>query len=346
MKKIGKEDVYNGTVDEFHNFGIALNNKKTSTGRDKIEFIFTENCGEITLENNGACCLGHINLSKVVKNSYKQPEIDWDLLEHITRVAVRFLDDVLTYNMGLHPIEEQNKASEESRRIGLGITGLADLFMRMKIRYDSDEALKLTDKIMSFIKNISYQESAEIAKIKDVFPKFDLKKMLDSPFIKALSEDTIEMISKYGLRNISLLTIAPVGTGSILAGTTSGIEPLFAKKYLRRSESLKEKKFLMHDPSLRDIVKLFGDDLPDYVVGAYDIDPTYRVKLQGICQRNIDASISSTLNLPRDFSKDRLSELFKLGWKEGLKGITIYREGSREGILKIEEDDSIKKNGE
>jgi len=305
----------------------------------------TNPCGEITLENYGACCLGHINLSKIVKNPYKNPEIDEELLERITRTAVRFLDDILTYNMGLHPVAEQNKASEEVRRIGLGITGLADFLMRMKIKYDSEEALNLLNIILEQIKNYAYQESSLIAKEKDVFPKFNLNKMLQSEFISSLWDDTIDLLQKYGLRNVALLTIAPVGTGSILAGTTSGIEPLFAKKYLRRSESLLEKKFLMRDSSLKDLIEIYGDKLPDYVVTAYDINPVYRIKIQGIAQKHIDNSISSTINLKKSFSKDKLGELFLLGWHEGLKGVTIYREGSREGILNVAEDDSIEKSG-
>ena len=299
-------------------------------------------CGEITLGAYGACCLGHINLSKIVKNSYNNPKVDWELLGKLVELSIRFLDDVLTYNMGRHPLPEQNKTSEEERRIGLGITGLADFLMRMKLRYDSDEALELVDKIMNFIKNKAYHTSAMLAREKNVFPKFNLNKFMDSNFVKTLDDEVKEEILKYGIRNVALLTVAPVGTGSILAGTTSGIEPLFAKKYLRKSESLKEKKFIMRDPSLKDLIKLYGENLPDYVVAAYEIKPEYRIKMQGVVQKHVDNSISSTINLPRTFPKERLSELFILGWKEGLKGVTVYRDGSREGVLKVDDDDTIK----
>ena len=306
----------------------------------------TNPCGEIPLPHGGCCCLGHINLAKIVENPYENPRINWKLLERLVRLGVRFLDDVLTYNAGKHPIPIQNKVSAAERRIGLGITGLADFLMRMKIRYDSEEALKLIDKVMDFIKNTAYKESAMIAKEKGPFPKFNMKKMLDNEFIKNLRDDTIELIKKYGLRNVAILTVAPVGTGSILAGTTSGIEPLFAKKYLRRSESLSEKKFVVRDPAIRQLVEKYGDNLPEYVVSAYEIDPVMRVRMQAVVQKHVDNSISSTVNLPRDFPTEKLSELYFLGWKLGLKGLTVYREGSREGVLHVAEDDSIHKNVE
>ena len=291
-------------------------------------------CSELPLPAYGNCCLGHINLSKIVINPYKNPKINWKLLERLVQIGVRFLDDVITYSVGKHPLPEQNKVAEEGRRIGLGITGLADFLMRMKLRYDSNEALELVDKVMDFIKNKAYITSAQLAREKNPFPKFKLNEIMKSEFIKNLSEEVKEEIRKYGLRNITILTVAPVGTGSILAGTTSGIEPLFAKKYLRRSESLKEKKFYLHDHSLRELIKLYGiDNLPDYVVSAYEIDPFKRVKMQAIVQRHVDSSISSTVNLPKDFPAEKLNDLFLYGWKEGLKGLTIYREGSREGIL-------------
>ena len=304
----------------------------------------TNPCGEIVLSNGSACNLGHINLSKIVKNPYENPEIDYDMLDEIVRNAVRFLDDVLTYNMDLHPLREQKEAAANERRIGLGITGMADFLARMKIEYDSEEALELMDEIMDRIKNEAYQTSALISKSKNPFPKFNMKKMMDNHFIERLWDSTKELISKYGLRNVTLLTIAPVGTGSILAGTTSGIEPIFAKKYERSTESLNEKKFMVRDPALKDYVKKHGKkNLPSYFKTAHEIDPEMRVRMQATLQRHVDSSISSTTNLKSTVTKEQVSKIFKLGWELGLKGITIYRDGSREGVLKVAEDDSIEK---
>jgi len=301
-------------------------------------------CGEINLGNFGACCLGHINLSKIVKNPYENPEIDWEILDELVRTGVRFLDDVLTYNADLHPLKEQAETSLNERRIGLGITGMADFLARMKIDYDSDEAIELMDEIMDRIKNEAYQTSALISKSKNPFPKFNMKKMLESHFIERLWDSTIELIKQYGLRNIALLTVAPVGTGSLLAGTTSGIEPIFDKRYERNTESLSEKKFLMRDPALKDYIKKFGDkNIPSYFRTAHSINPEMRLKMQAVIQRHVDNSISSTVNLKTSTTKEEVSNIYKLGWQLGLKGITIYRDGSREGVLKVAEDDSIEK---
>jgi len=187
------------------------------------------------------------------------------------------------------------------------------------------------------VKNIVYDESVNLAIEKGPFPAFDLEKHLSSPFIQRLDERVIERIKKHGLRNAACLTVPPVGSGAILAGTTSGIEPIFSFSYIRRSESLSQEEFKVYHPLVKEYMKRFGiedeGELPPFFVTAHQIEPEMRVRMQATIQRHIDHSISSTVNLPHDISVEEVSKIYILAWKLGCKGITVYREGSREGVL-------------
>ncbi len=307
-----------------------------------MEVVTTNPCSEQPLQPYGACDLGSINLSAFVLDEFTdKARVDWDGLERAVRYAVRFLDNVLDYNMGRHPLREQEEASRTSRRIGLGVTGLADMFAKLRIKYDSEEALDFADEFFNKFKCIAYDASVELAAEKGRFPLFDAEKHLSMPFIRTLPSDLRDKIARHGLRNVAILTVPPVGSGSVLAGTSSGIEPIFAFSYTRRSESLSKEYFKVYHPLVADYIRKYGlkdeSGLPDYFVEAHRINPEFRVKMQGTIQKHIDSAISSTVNLPADISVEEVEKIYMLAWKSGCKGITVYREGSREGVLLTEE---------
>jgi len=307
-----------------------------------MEIISTNPCSEQPLQAYGACDLGNINLSYFVTKPFQDSaDINWEELDRTVRYGTRFLDDVLEYNMDRHPLKEQRMAAESSRRIGLGVTGLADMLIKLKIKYDSDKALAFVDNLFNRIKRVAYDESTEIAKEKGTFKAFDKDKHLTMPFVMNLDADIKEKIAKNGLRNVAILTIPPVGSGSVLAGTSSGIEPVFAFSYTRRSESLSKEQFKVYHPLVVEYMESNGiaseADLPDFFIPSHKINPEFRVKMQGVIQRHVDSAISSTVNLSSDATIETVANIYMQAWKTGCKGITVYREGSREGILITEE---------
>jgi len=323
--------------------------------------ITTNPCGEVPLEDGGACNLGSINLSRMVKGPYTdKAEIDWatmgDSIDHL----VRFLDNITSLNAKMNPLEKQKKAAENTRRIGLGIMGMADMFNQLGLAYDSEDALAVLERIMSFIANRAYSYSSQVAKEKGSFKLFSYEKYSKNPFFtEALTDETKKKVKESGMRNAGVLSIAPTGTISNIAvgyvlnnkrylGVSSGIEPIFALYYTRRSESF-DKTFKIFQPTVQAYIDLNGlassidkaetDDalmniLPEYFFKtAHKVDPLMRVRMQGIAQRYIDHSISSTVNLPEDIEPEVISNIYIDAWRHGLKGITIYREGSRYPIL-------------
>lgn len=312
------------TMKDYHNVEYA--NPLTSTNP----------CGEQPLASYTACNLGNINLSKFVSES---GVFDYEELADVSRIATRFMDDVIDYNMDNHALDKIKKAVASDRRIGLGITGLADAFVMMKIKYDSQEALDLTDKIMRVIRDEAYKTSVELAREKGGFPLFNWEGYSKSKFVQSLPQDIQESIKKHGIRNSTVITVPPVGTGSIVAQTSSGIEPIFCTSYRRRVKNHDGDTFTEYKVYHPLVKKMFGSDesLPDFVVTAHDIDPYFRVKMQGVIQKYVDSSISSTVNLAEDVSVETVADIYMTAYKAGLKGITVYREGSREGILQTEE---------
>ena len=311
------------TMREYHN--VEYVNPLTSTNP----------CGEQPLASYTACNLGNLNLVNFVS---ADGEFDYEALGEAARVATRFLDNVIEYNMDNHALPKIREAVASDRRVGLGITGMADALVLMRSKYDSDEALTIIDRIMSTICHNAYEMSVELAQEKGAFPLFDWEGIEQSKFIQSLPQSLQKKIAEHGLRNCTLITMPPVGTGSIVAQTSSGIEPIFCTSYTRRvkqddGESFREYK--VYHPLIQ---RVFGDDedLPDYVVTAHEIDPYFRVKMQGVIQKYTDSSISSTINLPEDITLETVADIYITAYKEGLKGVTVYREGSREGILQTE----------
>ncbi len=304
-------------------------------------------CSEQALENYGNCCLGNINLSLFVKDEFtKNARVDWGSLDRSLHYSVRFLDNILDYNEKKHPLGFQTEASQLSRRIGVGFTGFGDMMAKLGKKYDSEEAIEFTDELFGHIKNTVYLSSSQIAEEKGGFPAYDPKKHFKSPFLDSLDPDVLKAVKEKGLRNACILTVPPVGSGSVLAGTSSGIEPIFALSYFRRSESLSKEQFKVYHPLVGSYMDKFGlsdeEGLPEIFVTSHEIKPEFRVRMQGTIQKHIDSCISSTVNLPNDASPEEVEKIYFQSWKTGCKGITIYREGSREGILITEQQAETK----
>jgi len=301
----------------------------------------TNPCGEQPLAAYTACNLGSINLAKFVQAS---GEFDYEELTEVARTATRFLDDVIDYNMDAHALPKIKAAVASDRRIGLGITGLADALARMGVKYDTDEALAVVDRMMETICRAAYQTSIDLAREKGSYPLFSWDGVSQSKFIQALPEDLREQIKQFGMRNSTVLTVPPVGTGSIVAQSSSGVEPIFCTSYRRRVKQEDGESFTEYKVYHPLIQQLWGGDeaLPEHVVTAHDIDPYFRVRMQGVIQRWIDSSISSTVNLPTDVSVETVADIYVTAYRAGLKGITVYREGSRDGILVTDDDRAAK----
>lgn len=313
---------------------------------DRLKVHSTNPCGEQILEPGGACVLSSLLLYKFVKNPFTEnAEFDFELFKEMVTRGVRHLDNVVELNINRHGLKEQVEAAKVGRRIGLGVTGLADMYAAMCIRYDSQEALDLADKIMEVKKIAEYTASIYLAKERGSFPIFDAKKHFSRGFCKTLPKEVIELAKKYGLRNVALSTVAPSGSLSVIAQCSGGIEPIYAFSYSRFVELGRgRKEFKIYHQGLsrffsvkKDDVSADLSDIPEYWVAAHQIDYKYRVRLQGVLQKHIDASISSTINLPEDTPVKVVNDIYMAAWREGLKGVTVYREGSREGVLITEE---------
>ncbi len=309
--------------------------------------VSTNPCAEQPLPDGGCCNLGSINLERFVDEKGNFMVEDF---QQTVSAGVRFLDNVVDYNMNRHALKGQKKNAKNDRRIGLGVLGLGDMLVKMGIRYDSEDALQTVDQIMQIFRDTAYESSIELARKKGGFPNFDSTEYMKSKFIKSLPKDIRSKILQFGIRNATLTTIPPTGSGAIVARVSSGIEPIFATSYLRRVKKNEGygkdfEEYKVYHPIIK---KLFKDDtnLPDYVVTAHNIDPFFRVKMQGILQKYIDSSISSTVNLAEDISEETVGDIYIAAYNANLKGITVYREGSREGILITEKTKEKKKESQ
>jgi ribonucleoside-diphosphate reductase, adenosylcobalamin-dependent len=328
-----------------------------------IPIVTTNPCAEVPLEDGGACNLGSVNLSRIVNDPFTSfAKINWKKLKKVVKYAIRFMDNVIYWNIFLHPLEKQREASRRTRRIGLGVMGIADMFYQLRIDYDSPEAMRTLEKVMRNIANFAYLTSSMLAKEKGKL-SIDYEKYLENPFIKESIHPRVkEMIRKYGIRNIAILSIAPTGTisnivksfeynGKNYIGVSGGIEPVFEMFYLRRTESFNRNvQYKVFHSTIQAYIDMNGiskgvqgandlkelrNHLPSFFFRtAHVIDPFKRIEIQAIAQRYIDHSISSTINLPEEIHPELLSKLYFYAWKAGLKSVTIYREGSRFPILK------------
>lgn len=309
---------------------------------DAFEFAGVNPCAEETLPAYGSCNLSSINLSEFVKKPFtKDSEFDFDNFKLMIHNGVIYLNEILDENMELHPLKEQREMSKNLRQIGLGVMGIADMFVKMGIKYGSCESMELIHKIGKMLINEALRQSALLAKIDGPFPKYKSKKILKSPYLNANADtDVIELIKKYGLRNSQLLTLAPTGSISTLIGCSNGIEPIFQISYIRKSESLYEEDtyYNVFTPIIKQYMDINGiykeEDLPDYFITTSNLNYKDRINIQAVWQQYIDASISSTVNVPNSFTIEEVEDLYMYAWEMGLKGITIYRDGcARSGIL-------------
>jgi ribonucleoside-diphosphate reductase alpha chain len=297
----------------------------------------TNPCGEQPLPPYGACLLGSINLAQLVKNAFEDgAALDEAELERLTRTAVRFLDDII--GISRFPLPEQRAEALAKRRIGLGVTGLADSLIFCRTRYGSPEGIALTERWLLRLRDAAYRASVEIAQEKGAFPLFDREAFLERPNIRRLPQDIRDGIATHGIRNGLLTSIAPTGTISLFAGNvSSGIEPVFAynhlRKVLRPDGSRSEEQ--VEDYALRAFRAHFGDDtpLPDYFVSAQTLAPDDHLGMQAAAQRYIDSSISKTINVPVDLAFESFEDIYLRAYALGCKGCTTYRPNAVRGSV-------------
>jgi ribonucleoside-diphosphate reductase alpha chain len=313
-----------------------INRRNPTPGVGRIES--TNPCGEQPLLPYESCNLASINLSKMVENE----KINWEKVKETVREAVHFLDNVIDANK--YPLKETDVITRGNRKIGLGVMGFADMLIKLKIRYNSEEALALGEKLMKFIEEQGHKKSIEIGEERGSFPNFD----------KSIYKDKYK-----AMRNSTVTTIAPTGTISIIAGCSSGIEPIFAISFIRNVLSgtrlfetnplfeitAKERGFYSAE-LLENIAKtgsaqnIIGvpEDIKKLFVTALDIAPEWHVRMQAVFQRYTDNAVSKTVNMPSEATVDDVRKVYDLAWKLKCKGVTIFRYGSKpEQVLYIGE---------
>lgn len=333
------EDVYDMTVPEVHNF-IAND-------------MVVHNCAEEPLPAGGSCLLGSINLSEFIISPFtNNAKFNHDDLKKVVAQGVIALNEVLHECLPLHPLEEQRKSVNNWRQIGLGIFGWHDALIKLGIRYGSEDSLILADTIGFYMINTAIATSAQLADVYGKYPMYDEKAILLSDFlIENTDVFTKSLVKEKGLANSQIMTIAPTGSTATMFGVSTGIEPIYNIFYTRKTESLhsKDEYYKVYTPIVEEYMIKNNitdeNDLPDYFNTAMNLNYKERIEMQSIWQQCIDASISSTVNLPNNATVEDVENLYMLAWEKGLKGVTIYRDGcKRDGVLTNKEDiPSIKK---
>jgi len=299
--------------------------------------LWAHNCGEQPLPPYGACLLGSINLAKLVKQPFEDgAHLDIDELVRLTKVAVRMLDNVI--DVSRFPLPEQQAEAKAKRRIGLGVTGLADALIFCRTRYGSPESVALIDAWLAALSDAAYLASAELAAEKGAFPLFDAHEFLSRPFTLRLPQEVRSAIARNGIRNGLLTSIAPTGTISLFAGNvSSGVEPVFAYTYTRRvlQADGTHTTETVEDYAYRAFRARFGEEaaLPDYFVNAQTIAPEDHLAVQAAAQRHIDSSISKTINVPASISFEAFKDVYTKAYELGCKGCTTYRPNAVTGAV-------------
>lgn len=317
---------------------------------DDFHYAGTNPCAEEPLPAGGSCLLGSMNLAEFVTDDRHFAFVDFaDSVD----IAVRALNDVLDEGIELHPLQEQRDSVRDWRQIGLGIFGLADMLIKLGIEYGSEESLALCNEIGYQMANQAIRTSALLAKEFGAYPNYKKDAVLKSEYLKEnASEETIKLISDYGLRNSQLLTIAPTGSLSSMIGVSGGIEPIYANYYTRKTESLHghDEYYKVYTPIVEQYMRThdIADDtmLPEFFVTAQDLDYKNRIEMQSVWQKHIDASISSTVNVPNSFTVEDTEGLYMSAWKAGLKGVTIFRDGCKRTAILTTGDNSNVNNDE
>lgn len=323
-------------------------------------------CGEYMANDGNSCLLQSINLYNIVEDKFtNNARINYDKFEHLIRLSVRMMNQTQDYGYSMQPLDKNRKNIDDWRSIGLGVFGLADMFVAMKVKYGSKKSIELVSDLFDFMNRISLDESCEEARKHGTYGKYDWEKQKKSPIIKALrlTEEGCELydkIEKYGLRNSSILSVAPTGTISLFMGKLSGgCEPLFKLWYDRTSHQGEKKNvvFRVLARSVEDLIKAYNlptdiskEDLVDkcpWLVESHEIAPKDRVMLQSVMQEYVDNSISSTVNLANEATWQDIFDIYINAWRSGCKGITVFRDGcSRGNILGVnankQEDNTFK----
>ena len=319
--------------DRITNWNLVSNDKD-------FEYAGVNPCAEEPLPAGGSCLLGAINLAAFVRNG----KFDWDDFNRTVNIAVKALNNVLDEGLERHPLSEQRKAVRDWRQIGLGIMGLADMLIKLGIEYGSPNSITLCDAIGYSMARNAIVASADIAGYAGCYDKYNEQYVTTSPFfaehIKPDDEEAWSFVEANGLRNSQLLTIAPTGSISTMIGVSGGIEPIFANYYERTTKSLHghDEVYKVYTPIVKEYMDAHGikDELglPSYFVTSATIPIKRRIDMQSVWQKHIDASISSTVNLPSEATVDDVKDLYMYAWEKHLKGITVYRAGcKRAGIL-------------
>jgi ribonucleoside-diphosphate reductase alpha chain len=304
------------------------------------ETITTTNpCGEVPLPPYGACNLGSINLTAFVRHAFtKEASLDLEGIKETVSTATRLLDDVI--DLSEFPLPQQAEQARASRRIGLGLTGLADALIMLGHHYGDDSGRSVAAQIMKTLCHSAYRSSIELAREKGPFPQFNKESYLARPFIQSLPDDIRSGIAEHGIRNSHLTAIAPAGTISLLAGNiSSGIEPAFAFKQTRSilNDQGDYEQFEIQDYAFRlwEQTAAKGAPLPDCFVSAYDLVPESHLQMQSVLQPYVDNAISKTINIPEDFPFADFCSLYERAYELGLKGCTTFRPNpARPGVVK------------
>lgn len=327
-------------------FWDRISNYNLLSEDKEFEYAGTNPCAEEPLPAGGSCLLGAMNLAEYVVNK----RFDYKSFKRDIHVVVKAMDEVLDQGLPLHPLQIQRDTVGDYRQIGIGIMGLADMLIKMELKYDTIEAIYLCNEIGFAMANEVIKADALLAKEKGVYPKYNRDAILNSEFIKLNTDrQTYSLVEEYGLRNSQVLTIAPTGSISTMIQVSGGIEPIFSFSYDRKTESLhgEERHYKVYTKIVKDYMDENGlteeEDLPNFFVNAQTIDPFRRIDMQGIWQEHIDASISSTVNLPNETTVEDVEDLYMYAWERGLKGMTIFRDGcARLGILTLDNKENEK----
>ncbi|MFD2613201.1 adenosylcobalamin-dependent ribonucleoside-diphosphate reductase [Paenibacillus gansuensis] len=368
------DELWDGNLDKWKEMGKAVNHVKTVRAREVwhtiiesawksaepgvvfMEYyndmsnswyfnpiICTNPCGEQGLPAWGVCNLSAVNLSKFY--DAENHDVAWDELGKTVRYSVRFLDNVIDTTP--YHFEENKVNQQGERRVGLGTMGLAELMIKLQIRYGSPESLEFLDKLYGFMAKEAYLSSAEIAGEKGSFKHFIEDKFLQSGFMRNIVGEFPEVgeaIRANGMRNVTVITQAPTGSTGTMVGTSTGIEPYFAFEYFRQSRLGFDKQYVPIAQEWKDANP--GQDLPEYFVTSMDLSAENHIRVQAAIQRWVDSSISKTANCPSDFTVEETERLYELAFELGCKGVTIYRDGSRDvQVLSTEKkSDEVKKD--